>query len=149
MELNAAALPSPQRSPTAEQSREQLLYARLLDGGAGLGLVVMLTAFAAYVMGWLPPRLAVHELQLLWHLPVNEFVHRTGAPMGWAWLAQAHHGDLAGLIGIALLASCSLPCLLAMVPLYLRAGDRVYATICVAEIAVLLLAASGVLTAAH
>jgi hypothetical protein len=149
MELNAPAVPSHRAAPVAEQSREQLLYARLLDGGTGIGLVVMLAAFAAYVTGWLPPRLAVHELQLLWHLPVNEFLHRTGAPVGWAWLAQAHHGDLAGLVGIALLASCSLPCLLAMVPLYLRAGDRVYATICLAEVAVLLLAASGVLTAAH
>ena len=50
---------------------------------------------------------------------------------------------------IALLASCSLPSLLSLVPLYLRAGDRAYAAICLAEVAVLLLAASGILSAPH
>jgi hypothetical protein len=136
-------------APAVEQPPEQLRYARLLDGGAGLGLLVLVVTFAAYVMGWLPPRVAVHELPALWHHPVDEFQRLTGAPIGWAWLGQVQHGDLAGLLGIALLAGCSLPCLLALVPLYARAADRAYVAICLAEVAVLLLAASGVLTTGH
>ena len=39
--------------------------------------------------------------------------------------------------------------LLAMLPLYARRGDRLYVGLGLAQIAVLLLAASGVLTAGH
>jgi hypothetical protein len=132
-----------------EQPPEQLLYARLLDMGTSLGLLVLVLSFAAYLMDWLPPRVLVHELPTLWHQPVDEFQRLTGAPQGWAWLAQVQHGDLAGLVGIALLAGSTLPCLLALVPLYARAGNRAYMAICLAEAAVLLLAASGVLATGH
>ncbi len=131
------------------QSREQLLYARLLDWGTALGLLVLVASFTAYLAGWLPPRVPVHELPALWHHPVDEFTRLTGSPLGWAWLAELQRGDLAGLLGIGLLAACSLPSLAALVPLYLRAGDRAYAAICLAEIVVLSLAASGVLSAGH
>lgn len=60
-----------------------------------------------------------------------------------------HRGDIAGLVGIAVLAGCSVLCLLALVPMYLRRGDRAYAALCVAEAAVVVLAASGVLAAGH
>jgi len=55
----------------------------------------------------------------------------------------------ARLAGIEILAGCSMLCLLAIIPVYLRRGDRVYAAICIAEIAVLVLAASGALTVGH
>ena len=57
-------------------------------------------------------------------------------------------GSIAGL-GIVLLSGCSLLCLLSLLPLYSKRGDRAYLAICIAEIAVLLLAASGVLTLGH
>ena len=65
------------------------------------------------------------------------------------WAALAAHGDIANLLGIALLAGCSLPPLLALVPLYASRGDRVYAGLCLAQVAVLVLAASGVLRVGH
>jgi hypothetical protein len=141
VELNAA-------SPL-EQPPEQLRYAMWLNAGSRLGLVVLVLTFIAYVLGGLPPRVPAHELSALWHLPAAEFTRLTGMPNGWAWLGHLQHGDMAGLIGIALLASCSLPSLLALLPLYQRAGDRAYVAICVAEVAVLLLAASGVFTVGH
>lgn len=132
-----------------EQPPEQLRYAQWLDWGTRLGLLVLAITFAAYLAGWLPPRLSMHELSTLWHLPAGEFARLTGTPLGWAWLAKAQHGDLAALLGIVLLAGCSVPCLLALVPLYWRSGDRAYVAICLAEVAVLLLAASGVLSTGH
>ena len=150
VELKLPAAPKPNASAlAAAQPPEQMRYALWLDWGTRLGAGVLVLSFAAYLLGWLPPRLPVHELAALWHLPASEFTQRTGMPQGWAWLAHLHQGDLAGLLGIALLAACSMPCLLALVPLYLRRGDRAYATICLAEVAVLLLAASGLLRAGH
>ncbi len=134
---------------SVEQPPEQLRYAQWIDWGTRMGALVLVATFAAYVLGWLPPRIAAHELPALWHLPVDEFTQRTGTPSGWGWLTQLQHGDMAGLLGIALLASCSLPALLALLPLYLRSGNRAHAAIGLAEVAVLLLAASGVLNAGH
>lgn len=53
------------------------------------------------------------------------------------------------LVGIAALASCSVPCRAAVAPLFRARGDRVHAGICVPVIAVILLAASGVLATGH
>lgn len=149
VELKLPAALKPNAALEAAQPPEQLRYALWLDWGTRLGALVLVLSFLAYMMGWLAPRLSVHELVALWHLPASEFTQRTGMPQGWAWLAHLHQGDMAGLLGIALLAACSLPCLLALVPLYLRRGERAYAAICLAEVAVLLLAASGALRAGH
>lgn len=149
MELKHSSAPLAEPLPNIEQLPEQMLYARLLDAGTHLGLLVLVISFVVYLTGWLPPRVPVHELPALWHLPADAFVQASGTPLGWGWLAQVRHGDLAALLGIVLLAGCSIPCLLALVPTYIRGGDRTYVAICLAEVAVLALAASGVLSAGH
>ena len=137
------------RPPAQAQSAEQLRYARWLDLCTRVGLVVLVLSFAAYVAGITPPHVPHDRLPALWGLPVNAFVEATGVPTGWGWLHLAHRGDIANLIGIVVLSGCSMLCLLAVMPLYARRGDRVYLLMCLAEVAVLLLAASGVLTAGH
>ena len=131
------------------QADEQLRYARWLDVLTRLGLIVLVATFIAYVLELLPARVPPQRLTELWVLPVGEYLQRTGAPTGWGWLRLVGHGDYAGLLGIVLLAGCSLPCLLALVPSYLRRGDKALAWLCVAEVAVVLLAASGLLGAGH
>lgn len=131
------------------QPPEQLLYARLLDWGTRLGLLVLVATFAAYVFGLLTPHVALERLPELWSHPVGRFLEETQSPTGWGWLAFVHRGDVAGLVGIVILAGCSLVCLLALVPLYLRRGDKAFAALCLAEVAVVLLAASGWLSGGH
>ena len=58
-------------------------------------------------------------------------------------------GDVSNLIGISILAGCSVPPLLALIPLYIKKRDYIFATICGLIVLVLLLAASGILTAGH
>jgi hypothetical protein len=53
------------------------------------------------------------------------------------------------LAAIGLLAGCSVACLLAVIPVFARAKERVLATVCMLEVLVLVLAASGLLTGAH
>jgi hypothetical protein len=131
------------------QQLEALRYARLLDWGARIGVLALVLSFAAYVFGVLPPHVPLEQLPTVWNLPVAAYLQRTGTPTGWGWLALAHKGDLSGLIGIALLAGCSLPPLLGLIPLYLKRRDYAYAVMCMVVIAVLALAASGVLTGGH
>ena len=128
---------------------EQLRYARLLDLTSKLGFVALVAGYLAYAMGWLEVHVTVEQLPQLWTLPLAEYLVRTDSPTGWGWLAQLHKGEFAGLIGIVILAGCSGVCLLAIIPTYVRRRDHVYAGICAVEILVLLLAASGALTAGH
>lgn len=125
---------------------EQLRYARLLDWSAKAGLALLVAGFVAYVLGWLPPTLPLTELPRMWSQPVANYLAATGAPTGWAWIRLVAHGDYAGLVGIAILAGCSLSCLLAVIPIYYRRGDRLFAAICALSVAVLIIAASGLFT---
>lgn len=131
------------------QQLEVLRYAGLLEWGARTGVLALVLSFAAYVFGVLPPHVPLEQLPTVWNLPVAAYLHHTGTPTGWGWLTLTHTGDLSGLIGISLLAGCSLPPLLGLIPLYLRRRDYIYAGICVVVVAVLGLAASGILTGGH
>lgn len=131
------------------QPAEQLRYARMLDWGTRVGLLVLLLSFAAYVLGLAESHVPPERLPALWGHPVGRFLELTGTPTGWGWMALVHKGDMAGLLGIAVLAGSSVLCLLALVPLYLARGDKAFVAICLAEVAVVLLAASGWLAGAH
>lgn len=126
-----------------------MLYARLLEWGTRAGLIALLLGFAAYMSGIAEPHVSVQRLTEVWQHPVGRYLELTGSPTGWGWVALVHRGDVAGLVGIAVLAGCSLLCLAALIPLYLRRGDKAFAFLCVAEIAVVLLAASGWLAGGH
>jgi hypothetical protein len=131
------------------QQVEAQRYARLLDWGARIGVLALVLSFAAYVFGVLPPHVPLEQLPSVWNLPVGAYLQQTATPTGWGWLALAHKGDLSGLIGISILAGCSLPPLLGLIPLYMKRRDYVYAAICGMVAGVLVLAASGVLTGGH
>lgn len=132
-----------------QQQIEALRYAHLLDWGARLGVLALIASFAAYVFGLISPHVPLEQLSSVWSLPVAAYLQQTATPSGWGWLTLAHKGDLSGLIGISILAGCSLPPLLGLIPLYLKRHDYVYAAICTGIIAVLVLAASGLLTGGH
>jgi hypothetical protein len=132
-----------------QQQLEAFRYAYLLDWGARLGVVALIVSFAAYAFGLLTPHVPLEQLPTVWNLPVAAYLQQTATPTGWGWLALAHKGDLSGLIGISILAGCSLPPLMGLIPLYLKRRDYVYASISAVVVAVLVLAASGVLTGGH
>ena len=133
----------------AQQQAEALRYAFFLDWGSRLGVLALFISFSAYVFGFLTPHVPLDQLPGVWNLPVASYLQRTATPTGWGWLALAHTGDLSNLIGIALLAGCSLPPLLALIPLYLQRRDYIYTGICTVIVLVLVLAASGLLTGGH
>jgi len=132
-----------------EVNAEQRQYARLLDFMARFGFVVLVAGFVAYAFGWIRVHVPVDQLPQLWGLPLEQYLRETDTPSGWGWLAHLHKGEFVSLAGIALLAGSSLVCLAAVIPAYLRRGDRAYAVFCCVEIAILLLAASGLLTPGH
>lgn len=135
--------------PHKYASAEQLRYARVLDVGMKLGLVMLAVTFLVYVTGMLPPHVPLEQLPQLWNLPVNDFLARTGSPTGWNWLPLAWKGDYLNFIGLAVLSGVTIVCYLAVIPDYRRRRDTAYLVICVLEVLVLVLAASGLLVVGH
>ena len=128
---------------------EQVLYARWLDWGTRAGLAALIATFVSYLAGWAAPFVPFEQLARVWSLPVDQYRAAIGAPAGWGWLTLATHSDYANYAGIALLGLVTIICYLRALPAFLARGDRVFALIAAAQIAVLALAAAGVLGGGH
>jgi hypothetical protein len=128
-------------------SEEQLAYANLLRKGAWTGLGLLLITFIVYIAGVLPNFVGFEKIQSYWKLRAAEYIHQTNAPTGWHWIGLLNKGDMLNYIGIVLLAGMTVICYLRVIPIFVRKKDTAYLVIAIIEIAVLLLAASGILTA--
>jgi hypothetical protein len=132
-----------------DQPLEQLLYARMLSWGRHAGLAVLLLSFVVYVTGLLEPLVPLDRLPELWSHPVGTYLQAAGLRGGWDWTTLLQHGDMLGLLGIAILAGCSVLALLAVMPLFHRNAERALMFVCGIEVGLILLAASGLLSAGH
>ncbi len=123
----------------------QSRYARWLAWGTRAGLALLVLAFCAYVLGLVEPRVPIGEVASLWSRSSADFLQATAARPGWEWARSLHRADMLALAAIAFLASWSIACLAAAIPVFARRRERVLVAICALQITVLLLAASAVL----
>lgn len=124
----------------------QRRYARLLLATTRLGVALLVATFVAYAAGWIAPYVPIERLPSLWNLPASEFLARTHIRSSWhGWAALILHGDMLVLGAIAVLITSSILCLAAAMPLFWKRGERLLVVLCALQIAVLMLAASGVL----
>jgi len=130
-------------------SHEQMVYARWLDWGTRIGLVLLIGTFVAYVLGLSAPHVPFEQLTRLWSLPVDQYRAAASVPAGWGWLALAARSDYMNYLGIAFLGLVTIACYLRALPGFLARGDRAYALIAAVEIAVLATAAAGILGGVH
>jgi hypothetical protein len=122
---------------------EQRIYARWLDIGTRIGLAVLVVGFALYVFGVLDPHVPPQDLARLWTLPVDHYVATAGAPTGWDWLQHLGKGDYLNFLGISVFASITIVCYARIVPTLFVEGDRLQLGLAIAQIVVLIAAASG------
>ena len=120
------------------------LYARWLDAATKVGFAISAVAFLLYVAHVLPANVPVPQLIRYWALPVHRFIEVTGAPTGWAWLAELRYGDTLNLAAVALLALVTPACYARLLPALIAERDWLQAALAAAQLAVLLAAASGV-----
>ncbi len=138
-------------------NEEQLLYATILEIGMYLGLGLLLVTFFLYVSGIVAPAVPVAELPKYWEMSVHDYlevtnhdhVHREHALTGWSWLSVLGKGDYLNFLGIALLSGVTIVCYLGIVPILIMKRDLVFAAISLAEVVILALAASGILSVGH
>ncbi len=131
----------------AKAGEDQIIYASILNVGMWCGLAVLTITFLMYVFGVLPNFVPIEDLPKFWGMKANKYIHELHAPTGWGWIAFVGKGDYINFIGIAMLAGLTILCYLAIIPTLSRRKDSAYLAIAIVEVAVLLLAASGVMKA--
>lgn len=124
---------------------EQIVYANILNIGMIIGLAIIVVTFIVYMSGILSSFIPPQEIPKYWTMSSKNFIHSLGAPTGWDWLALVGKGDYLNFIGIALLAGLTIVCYLVILPILMKKKDTPYVVIAIIEVAVLALAASGIL----
>lgn len=128
-------------------TEEQISYAKILDFGMKLGLLVLVITFIIYLTGLLPPHIPTDDLPKYWGMSVHKYLEATGIHPGWSWLGMLGKGDFLNFVGIAFLAGVTILCYLRIIPILFRKKDTVYGILAILEVLVLVLAASGILKA--
>lgn len=138
-------------------TEEQILYAKILEKGMYLGLLLMFITFALYVFGIMEPAIPVNEISGYWTQDVHSyleainhnFLHQDHLLTGWSWMAFVGKGDFINFLPVAILSGVTIICYLSIVPGLFRRGDKAYAIMAIAEATILALAASGLLAVGH
>ena len=132
---------------TIETTKEQLIYANILNKGMVFGLVGLFVTFGIYIFGILDPYIPLEKLSNYWGLDVHSYLTNPDYPIkaGWAWAGHLNYGDFLNFVPIAILSGVTILCYVAIVPTFLRSNDKIFAVIAILEIIVLTVAGSGIL----
>lgn len=130
-----------------QASQEQFIYAGILSYGTWVGLATLVVTFFLYVSGILAPVIPIDKLPDYWTMKAKDYLHVAHLPQGWGWTNLVGHGDFVNFIGIAALAGLTVLCYAAIIPTLLRKKETAFVVMAVVEILILVLAASGILTA--
>ena len=128
---------------TRGENDPQHVYARWLELGSRAIFAFALLALALYATGLLAPAVPLEKLPSLWTLPAAEYLRQAHLPGGWGWLRLVRFGDYLNVLAIALFSLLSLVCSARVIPAFARSGERTQAWLAALQVAVLLLAASG------
>src|SRR4030066_1519236 len=130
---------------TTKATGEQIAYANILNIGMILGLVIIIITFLVYMFRILPSFVSPKEIPNYWGMASKDFIHTLSAPTGWGWVSFVNKGDYLNFVGIAFLAGLTILCYLVILPILIRKKDTPFIIIAILEVAVLALAASGIL----
>lgn len=142
--MTDGAAPTP-----AELPREPLVFARTLQTGTLLSVIVLVSTFASYMGGVVEAWVPIADLPRLWGLDAGRYLAAARLPGGWGWLRLVGYGDILNFVGISMLTAVTIVCYLAILPGLVRRRDVAYTLIVLAEVAILGLAASGLVAAGH
>ncbi|MHB1325600.1 MAG: hypothetical protein ACYDGS_01065 [Thermoleophilia bacterium] len=130
---------------TPGASPEQKRYGAILDVAMKVGLLVLVATFILYLVGVPKPHVPVGDVSANWSLKVDKYLEATQIEKGWSWAKHLGQSDFLTFAPIAFLASVTVICYLTILPIFFKRKDFIYATLVIAEVMVLVLAASGVL----
>lgn len=128
-----------------DASQEQLAYARLLKKCVIFGFGILTVCFAMYVFGIVSPSVPLDEMGEYWSLSLDEYIQKTNYDAGWSWIGMLGYGDCLNFIPLAIFGVIAIVCYLRIIPILKESRNFAYLAIAIAQILVLLLAASNLL----
>lgn len=108
------------------------------------GMILLLICFGLYASGAIAARPTPGEVTQAWELSAAEYAQETGRPSGWAWLFDLRDGGSLAFAGVVFFPTAAIIALIGAAILFARERSIAYLLLCLAEAAVLTLAASGV-----
>ena len=152
-----SAMAAAMENNVAQANEEQVIYANILEKGMFVGLLLLFVTFAIYVFRIMPPAVPLSEIAGYWNMNVEQylaavnqnFLQMEHVPTGWSWVNLLGKADFLNFIGIVILSGVTILCYLAILPTLLRKGDHAYFVMALLEVAILTLAASGILAVGH
>ena len=135
---------------SSQASKEQILYASILNKGMLIGLASLIIIFIIYCSGVSDPFIPMKKVEAYWIVSVHEYLEGSGMQPGWAWFGKLQYSDMLNYLPIAFLSLLTVICYIAIIPGLIRKKDYTYVIISILEIIVLAVAASGILgTSSH
>ena len=128
---------------TFENLPEQRLYANILFYLTLIGLFILLTGFTLYLTGVITPIVPLEELPQFWSLSLNEYMEKSNMPSGWQWISNIGYGDIAPMLGIAVLASVTFMCSFMLLFQFIKRVVKIIVPIVSIELLLILLSASN------
>ena len=139
----------PGDAPDAGPDGFQIFYSRLLGGGALIALVVMLVTYSIYAGEVVPSKVPPGRVSDHWGNAPSGYAEAACLEGGWGWITRLGGGECLSRLGPALLGLVTIVCLFVAIPMFLRKRDWAFAAIIAAEVAVLVLSASGLIGGGH
>jgi hypothetical protein len=127
----------------------QIFYSRLLGSCALVALVVMLVTYAIYSGELVPSKVPPGRVSDHWGDAPAAYAEAACLQCGWGWITRLGNGECLSRLGPALLGLVTIVCLSVALPIFLKKRDWVFAAIIAAEVAVLVLSASGLIGGGH
>jgi hypothetical protein len=118
-------------------------YGAILAASMRFGLAALALAFGAYLL--FPSSVPVSRMHEIWAAPAADWLALNRMPAGPDWAIHWRGPETLVLAAIAWLASCSIVCLGAVIAVFRARGERIAAVVCALQMAVLVLAALGLL----
>ena len=134
---------------TFENLPEQRLYANILFYLNLIGLFILLNGFTLYLTGLIASIIPLEELPRFWSLSLNEYLEKSNMPTGWQWISNIGYGDIAPMLGIAVLASVTFMCYFVMLFQFIKRGVITFALIVSIELLLILLSTSNLVQVTH
>lgn len=118
-------------------------YAAILQWFVIGAFTLLLASFALFGAGVLPAAVPAERVPELWALSAHDYGEQTAFPTDWAWVHYLGNGDVLNLASLALIGAATPICFIALAVMYLRRRDYAYALMAFLVVAVLVIAAGG------
>ena len=102
-----------------------------------------------YLTGVITPIVPVEELPRFWSLSVNEYIEKSNMPTGSQWISNIGYGDIAPMLGIAVLASVTFMCYFVLLFQFIKRGVKIFVLIVFIELLLILFSASNLVQVTH